>query len=1465
MSHNIQPPQGDPARQALASLGGYAYQLYASCLAWLRLLPQQRLYLEVAEDYALQLQQAVQAVQVKNSASNISILSPDVLTAIDALIDLQARNPQHDVSLQFLTTASIACEQRLQDRINNGPVLSYWPLAAQGAEVQPLRTILLRAKLKQSSLDFIAARDDAALRRDLLSRITWVCGQSDLSALRAELDQQAIDFGSQILQIEPDEAQRLAGAMLQTVLDTILTPGARCLTQADLRRLNQGINAVSIPKRELQNLLRQQDSEGQRQQAALAELQAWSQALAQEMDVAGHKRLQDGRNTRDESEENQGQSALRLSEGLYVQRKEGVILTHKIDALLQGGPGVQGAPRIFIVRGEAGHGKTSLLWWLQQRYAAQADAAPLFLRAAWLGACAGAIRISAARLTEACALLQQQGQTAIVLIDTVDLLVRSEEDASVLMKGVLASLHQLGAIVVLTSRPQEARRLKAADLPSTHLDLIAYDDSELQDALARYAARYYRSQGAGVDVAQHFARIERAVAQGKPVKQICAIPLALRMLFEIYAPDSIPEEIHIVDLYQAYWRNRVEADVRAAYAEHDSPAPASGANHAPAAMWLAALMLAQGSVELEADSIDWLWRQQNLARAALDDLLHRGIVQRGPGGALSFFHQTFFEHAAARAMLYLLPQAGLQLLAQRVAARTDDLFIKPVLQHALLLAEPMPQLQALRQTVFSQLLQAQDIADQSLALYVYCHWKRASPAPCVAQVQAHLLQENCEEALQIEFLRFAGNLASARSQELLPLLGPLWQRPQQALRRRKHIMHLLARLAWRWPQAVSALLDAWQAYDYVFHKERMNDDITVSLLETVGNAWLRAQADADAQERAASLPALRQRLLYCLQRALAAPFHFSLAEQWASLIGQAQAAEMRLVLQACSEMHAQWDKAIEDGRSRKFNYLYCSLWLRAWQAAQTPLASLLSEAQALTQAGPSAALSLHLMTLAQSLICLPPVALAARLPELLSWLTQHASSHWPICWVDRFLGPLFRHCLREQIAPEAVSAYLQTRLLQGLAQRAQRLAGLGVATRLIQYSELSGPELAQVFAPAADSISPQDWRAVRELNRLLFAAQLAGIAAARQAFAGFVQEMRADKAFLSTLQQQLIQDYERSGALREAVLLLRLIGLSGDSTKLLTIAPELRQRMQQEADIASQTTRLIAELLRSPSSTVRSAAVQNLPALVQAGLFPLPDASLALQLLQGERVAKNHAHTAKWVANAIDLDQASAHTLALEVRTRLLQVLQPGAGDAVFLKESYLEIFAALIRRGLLNPAHALGGDMPGALPLAQELLSCSLAAPLTERHLTLFGRSISSVAAQNAHAALRLLQQLFTAPAIAQLGQGARRDLARHLRAPVRDIFSFGEQAVWHAMLEMCLVIDYRLARAIIEAAMEKRALELGERLEAMRQDGQLHGDLRKLIFTWKHHHERSDGGQAWLELLQHLPSTTGSASGLR
>ena len=50
----VSPPiPDDIARQAVDSLAGYAYQLYQTLSAWLALGPDEFLFVEVAEDYAV--------------------------------------------------------------------------------------------------------------------------------------------------------------------------------------------------------------------------------------------------------------------------------------------------------------------------------------------------------------------------------------------------------------------------------------------------------------------------------------------------------------------------------------------------------------------------------------------------------------------------------------------------------------------------------------------------------------------------------------------------------------------------------------------------------------------------------------------------------------------------------------------------------------------------------------------------------------------------------------------------------------------------------------------------------------------------------------------------------------------------------------------------------------------------------------------------------------------------------------------------------------------------------------------------------------------------------------------------------------------------------------------------------------------------------------------------------------------
>lgn len=250
-------PTGDPKRQAIASLRGYAYQLYASALAWVDLRQGQQLYLEVAEDYATLANQVLRGVQVKDTAPSgaITINTVDVRQAIDAFVDLCERNPNVAVTLRYLTTSEIGTERSLDDRIAGESVLAYWARAAVSAEVAPLRAALLRADLSFRVRTFIEARSDEELREHLLKRIQWDCGRPELGAIKADLDALLVEFGSERFQLAPSECFALPSTVLTKIFDTVVGPVPRRLIGADLLKLCEQHTRMSVSKAAFNNVI----------------------------------------------------------------------------------------------------------------------------------------------------------------------------------------------------------------------------------------------------------------------------------------------------------------------------------------------------------------------------------------------------------------------------------------------------------------------------------------------------------------------------------------------------------------------------------------------------------------------------------------------------------------------------------------------------------------------------------------------------------------------------------------------------------------------------------------------------------------------------------------------------------------------------------------------------------------------------------------------------------------------------------------------------------------------------------------------------------------------------------------------------------------------------------------------------------------------------------------------------------
>ena len=176
MSILHEAPSGDQAREAIDSLRGYVYQIYQSAIAWTDIKEDEFLYLEVAEDFAVVAAEALKAVQVKETASRVTINSDSIISSIESFIKLQRDNPSLNVSFRHLTTSTIGKEQKPEHRIGDLSVLSLWRNLAKAGDLSDLCRILQNSKLSEASKIYIAALSDNELRENFLKKIHFDCG-----------------------------------------------------------------------------------------------------------------------------------------------------------------------------------------------------------------------------------------------------------------------------------------------------------------------------------------------------------------------------------------------------------------------------------------------------------------------------------------------------------------------------------------------------------------------------------------------------------------------------------------------------------------------------------------------------------------------------------------------------------------------------------------------------------------------------------------------------------------------------------------------------------------------------------------------------------------------------------------------------------------------------------------------------------------------------------------------------------------------------------------------------------------------------------------------------------------------------------------------------------------------------------------------------------------------------------------
>jgi len=240
--------EGDFARQAVASLRGYAYQLVVSALAWLDLEDNCLLQLEVAEDYSIVAKDSLVGFQVKYESGSITLNAASIATTINALFTLRKRNPGRQVRLAFLTTSRIGKEKLKADQVEGMAGLEYWASAARGhLPITPLRNRLKMLDLSDEARSFLEEAKDEEVRSDLLGAIDWITSQAGLEEASQSLLDRLIEIGDR-RGLAVRYCEELAESLLAHCLRaaTAREPAARTLRRADLLKLIDAKTTVTL-------------------------------------------------------------------------------------------------------------------------------------------------------------------------------------------------------------------------------------------------------------------------------------------------------------------------------------------------------------------------------------------------------------------------------------------------------------------------------------------------------------------------------------------------------------------------------------------------------------------------------------------------------------------------------------------------------------------------------------------------------------------------------------------------------------------------------------------------------------------------------------------------------------------------------------------------------------------------------------------------------------------------------------------------------------------------------------------------------------------------------------------------------------------------------------------------------------------------------------------------------------------
>ena len=325
-----------------------------------------------------------------------------------------------------------------------------------------------------------------------------------------------------------------------------------------------------------------------------------------------------------------------------------------------------------VVAGDAGFGKTSLLCNLANKFLnKEEDYAIFFVKSENLmekefdEKILDNLDITEIDLDDLLRKVADENRKVVFLLDTLDII--TTDDGIARLDDFITRVRGVNVVVIGTSRHLEFKRIE--NLTTKTFELKPFSDDEIRRLFKKYKTLYNMEE---VDL-------------NLPVLEVCRNPLHMRMLFEVYQPHEIPEDINVQKLYDRYWDKKVSV-MRSGVLSHLDNGKKRKAERVKEdlARNMAYMMLTSRQITLikkEIKEIKDEMREEKYFKMfavvknsnkvaikqkmeierlvikyntviddAYHDLLDEGVL-REQEGLVEFFHQNFFEYAVAKALI----------------------------------------------------------------------------------------------------------------------------------------------------------------------------------------------------------------------------------------------------------------------------------------------------------------------------------------------------------------------------------------------------------------------------------------------------------------------------------------------------------------------------------------------------------------------------------------------------------------------------------------------------------------------------------------------------------------------------------------------------------------------------------------------------------------------------------------------